>query len=94
MKKSPEQVIAGGAFLKTKQMAKKKTATAKQPKKETTEANDKRKAAKKSKAKTVKVEITGGVAWLGLPHNVGQVAELEEKQGEEVVNANRGKYVK
>ena len=73
-------------------MKKKQNAIAKQPKKETAEANDKRTPARKSKL--VKVEITGMVAWLGLPHAIGQIAELEAKQAEEVVKAKRGKYVK
>ena len=73
-------------------MAKKKTATAKQPKKETAVEGAKRKKPAVKKG-TRMVEITGGVAWLGLPHNIGQTIPLDEKQAEEVVKANRGKYV-
>lgn len=76
-------------------MAKKKTATAKHPKKETAEANDSRKPAKAKKAASgIKLKITGGVAWLGWPYRVGQVVEVnDKKQAEEAVNAGRARYV-
>ena len=66
-------------------MAKKKENTsAKQPKKETAEANDKRKAVKASK--TMKVRVTGAVAWLGYPWNVGQEKELDAQQAQELID--------
>lgn len=74
-------------------MAKKEKATAKQPKKETAEANDKRTAVK-PKTDTIKLEITGGVAWLGWSARIGQVIEVKDKkQAEEAINAGRAKYV-
>lgn len=73
-------------------MAKKKTATAAHSKKETATQGVKRKSPK-AKKELRSVTITGGVAYLGLPYNVGQTVEMEKKQAQEVVDANRGKYV-
>lgn len=78
-------------------MTKKVTAMAKPSKKETATEGAKRTkkptAKKEKKAATRAVKITGGVAFLGLPYNVGQEPELEAKQAETVVNAGRGVYI-
>jgi len=43
--------------------------------------------------KKVKVKITGGVAYLGLPHNIGQVATVTKKQAKELIKAGRAEKV-
>ncbi|WP_417832783.1 hypothetical protein [Terasakiella sp.] len=66
-------------------MAKRKENTsAKHSKKETAEANDKRTSVKAS-SETLKVRITGPVAWLGYPYNIGQEKTLPKNQAEELI---------
>jgi hypothetical protein len=78
-------------------MANKETVMAKHKTKETATAGAKRAkspAVKKQKKAVMRaVKITGGVAFLGLPYNIGQEPELEEKQAEAVVEAGRGVYI-
>lgn len=83
------------ANSKKEAVAKKETAPSKDEKKDTVNAESQKKASDKkpAKAKKRKVEITGGVAFLGLPWNVGQTPELDEKQAEAVVDAKRGNYI-
>lgn len=73
-------------------MAKKKeTAAANHSNKETAEANDNRKAVKPV---GVKLQITGGVAYLGWPYRIGQIVQVaDKKQADEAVNAGRAKIV-
>lgn len=79
--------------------AKKENTSAKQPQKETAEANDpKVKAAAEKAAENIKkVKITGAVAWLGLPFNVGQEVEigkhLSKAQAKELIEANRAEKI-
>ena len=73
----------------------KQNMAAKQKNKETTEASDKRKPARKKKVTGVKLKITGGVAWLGWAHRVGQEVVVEDKkQAQEAVDAGRAEYIK
>ena len=67
-------------------MAKKKeTAKAKQPKKETAEANDKRATAKPS-SKTMKIRITAPVAWMGFSYDPGAEVTMQLNQAQELID--------
>lgn len=69
-------------------MAKKKkeNTSAKQPKKETAEANDQRKTVKKPSNKMT-VRITGPTSWIGYSFRVGQEVSIETEKATELIES-------
>ncbi|WP_271856079.1 hypothetical protein [Patiriisocius marinus] len=75
--------------MATKKSNKAETAAA--PKKGVENASATPKAVSKKQVKasaTVKVRITGPVAWLGYPWNIGQEVSVSVNQGQEMIDQN------
>ena len=74
-------------------MAKKQTATAKTPKKETAEANDARKSVKKPSGKMKVKFLKSPLHVYRLAYGVGEEATLDAKEAQELIDTGHAEKV-